>query len=174
MKKLILTIATLIFFYFAPAQTIKALFLKLPKECTPEINVKERQLLLQKGEYVEPGGDSEETEKYEIEEGEGEPDNDFLRVEQSSTTDQSGFLAIELKRFKKSNGDTILIYSRYGGVSAFFNQQALLIFNIKNGKLIDNKENLLPDTVDLMRFIKEGTPDSIITQIRQAAALRTV
>jgi len=165
MKKLLLTIIILVFVHIASGQTIKRLFLKLPNECTPEINEKEKQILLQKGEYVIPGGDSIETVEYNVE----ETTKDFLRVEQSFTTGQRAFLAIELRIFKKSNGDTILIYSRYGGVPAFFNQQALLTFNIKNGKLIDNKENLLPDTVDLMNFIKKGTPDSIITQIRQAA-----
>jgi hypothetical protein len=131
-------------------QTMTDLFLKLPNECIPEINKKERQILLQKGEYIIPGGDSIDTEKYDIEEGEST--KDFLRVESSFTTGQRAFLAIELRIFKKSNDDTILIYSRYGGAEHFFYQQELIIFNIRNGGLKENMEHLLQIPLTLWNF----------------------
>ena len=98
------------------AQTAGTFFKLLPASCTPEISKKERNLLLKHGEYIIPGGDSDETVKYTVE----EVSNNYLQYEYSFTTGQRAFNEYELKVFKQKNGQAMILYSNYGGLPAAY------------------------------------------------------
>jgi hypothetical protein len=159
----------LLFVIFIPVtsycQTIKSIFRQLPIECTPDLNNKEKEILLQKHSYTIPGGDSIETVNYTID----DMSKDYMQYEYSFTTGQNGFNIYELKVFKSLNGSDIIIFSTYGGTRASFFQNDLKIFYLKNGHLVeDKKQRLLPQSISIDHFLKKKTPDSIKKIIEQA------
>lgn len=139
------------------------IFRFLPADCTPELDLKQRDTLLKNGEYVLPGGDSLESVKYTID---AAPSPFYLRYVYSFTTGQRGFLAFELKKLTRNDGSIIVVFSRYGGVPVDAHQKELIVFNYKNKKLIPNKENLLLKEVPIRYYLKNNTPDSIASKIK--------
>jgi hypothetical protein len=162
MKVYIVVLALSFFPASGYCQSMVEIFKKLPADCTPQLSKKERTILLQKGKYILPGSDSIETVVYSIDTNTA---NDYLRYEYNFTTGQNGFITFELRKFKKANGKYIVVYSRIGGMLRAFDQQALTIYNLQNGKLVENKENLLPAEVPIKEFIKRNTQDSIVAYI---------
>ena len=139
------------------------IFHLLPADCTPELDSKQKDTLLKNGEYALPGGDSMETLKYTIS-SMGSPF--YLQYEYSFTTGQRGFLAFELKKFTRKDGSILIVFSRYGGVPVDAHQQELIVFDYKNKKLIPNKENLLLREVPIKYYLKNNTPDSVTSKIK--------
>jgi len=139
------------------------IFRLLPADCTPELDAKQRDTLLKNGEYILPGGDSMETVKYSID---AAPSPFYFRYVYSFTTGQRGFLAFELKKLTRNDGSIIIVFSRYGGVPVDAHQKELIVFNYKNKKLIPNKKNLLLKEVPIKYYLKNSTPDSIASKIK--------
>ena len=163
MKFLLLIISIFLTSFSSFSQSMTEIFRLLPSDCTPEIDSKQRDTLLKNGEYILPGGDSMETVKYTISTMESPF---FLRYEYSFATGQRGFLAFELKKFTRKGGNILIVFSRYGGVPVDAHQQELIVFDYKNKKLIPNKENLLFEEVPIKYYLKNNTPDSIETKIK--------
>ncbi len=162
----VLTILMLCGFYLtANSQTMASLFLMLPSECTPELNIDERKILLQNGEYIIPGGDSLETVEYAMD---TTSSINCLFYEFYFTTGQRAFITFELRKFKKNNGKEILVFTRCGGLAASYEQQDVRVFDIQKNYLKVNSSNLLPKNIALSKFIKKETPDSIKTKLGQS------
>ena len=131
---------------------------------------RQRDSLLQKLEFVIPGGDSTETVKYIIDTSKA---TNYLRYEYSFTTGQKGFISFELKKYTKVDGQSFLIFSRYGGLSRAYTQQDLKVFAIKNNKLVEETtQKLLPKNIPLSRFLKKETPDVVKKRIDSAVNFR--
>jgi len=139
------------------------IFRLLPSYCAPELDSKQRDTLLKNGEYILPGGDSMETVKYTIDTTRSPF---YLHYVYDFTTGQRGFLSFELKKITRKDGTILIIFSRYGGVPVDAHQQELIVFNYKNKKLIPNKENLLLKEVPIKYYLKDNTPDSIASKIK--------
>ena len=149
------------------SQTIAEIFKMLPASCSPEINQKQRALLLKRGEYTIPGGSSQETVKYVLD----SISKNYMQYEYIFTTGQRGFNSYEVKRFKKTNGEDFILFSNYGGMRASFFQNELKVFYLRNNKLIeDTQQKLLPQTLDIGEFLKRETPDSIRTEIEEGVS----
>jgi len=144
-------------------QDMAGLFRLLPIAYTPELKNKGKEILIRKGEYTIPGGDSTDMEKYSID---TDRTKNYLRCEDGYTTGQRGFSIIEIKKFKKLNGEFILVFSKYGGVPVEFDQQEFKVFDIKKGKLIESKENLIPNDIGLKNLLRTGYSDSLFTLIK--------
>jgi hypothetical protein len=157
------SILVVTFAFGSQCQSMTGLFRLLPVACTPELNNKEKEILIEKGEYIVPGGDSNETVKYSIDTAEVK---NYLRCEYSFTTGQRAFVIIEIKKFKKTNGEFILVYSQYGGVPIEVEQREFKIYNIRNGKLIESKEIMIPKDIGLRNVLRQGYSDSLFTKIK--------
>jgi hypothetical protein len=143
-------------------QSTVTFFRLLPPDCTPDLNAKEKNALLRKGTYTIPGGDSIETIQYTIDTTESK---NYLRYEYGFTTGQRGFVVFELRKLLRKNGEPLLIFSRYGGAPAAYDQHELRLFSYKSGKLAEINNNLLPKEIDIQDFLETGTPDSIKNKI---------
>jgi len=144
-------------------QSMTEIFRLLPEDCTPELDAKQRDTLLQTGTYILPGGDSLETIEYELD---SSGFSDYLRYGFHFTTGQNAFLSIELRKFKKADGGILIVYSRIGGMLRAYDQHDIFIFDYKNSKLTLSKQKLLPMNVPIKDFLKKGTPDSIEKKIK--------
>jgi len=147
----------------ATSQSMTALFRLIPLSCTPELTSTGKDSLIKQGEYIVPGGDSEETAEYSMDTSDAK---NYLRCEFGFTTGQRGFIVTELKKFRKANGELFLIYSEYGGVPSDYEQRALKMFTIRNNHLIETKELLVPADIGLKSFLKPGYSDSLFTEIK--------
>jgi hypothetical protein len=147
---------------------MSSIFRQLPEICTPELSHKQRDTLLKEGKYILPGGDSDETVEYTIDTSEN---NDYLSYEYNFTTGQNGFIVFALRRFQKSDGESIVIFSRYGGMKRAFGQQDLKFFDIKEHSLSEiNASQFLPDSISIEQFVKKQTPDSTKARIRNGCS----
>ena len=144
------------------SQSISAIFKLLPLTCTPELSIKERSILLNKKEYIVPGGDSLETVKYSIEVDEKK---NYARYEYTFTTGQAGFLIFEIRKFIKADGELLIVFSRYGGTHYMYDQQEIAFFEMLQNKLVQLKEQFIPENIETTAFIKKNCPDSIKTKL---------
>ncbi len=155
-----------LFFNTSYGQSMSTLFRQLPLECTPELSYKERDSLLRNQKYTIPGGDTVETTMYSIDTSQSK---DYLRYEYTFITGQSGFIVFELRRLKKENGKTFIVFSRYGGTTYSFSQHELRVFDIINYSLKENKtQTLLPKVVEINTLLKNQTPDNIKSNINES------
>lgn len=152
------------FIFSSNGQSMTGLFRLLPATYTPELNTKEKEILIKKGEYILPGADSNDTQQYVLDTGETE---NYLRCEYSFTTGQRAFSIIEIKRLKKTNGQFILVFSQYAGVPVEFEEREFKIYDIKNGKLIEIKGNIIPKNTGLKGLLKKGISDSLLSTIER-------
>jgi len=145
------------------SQSMQSIVLQLPQAYVPDLDSKQRQLLLKKVFYELPGGDSEETIQYELD---TPVLKNYIHFGFNFTTGQAGFGSFELKRFKRITGQDLIIFSRFGGASSLYEQHYLKIFFLDKGKLTeDRKQKLLPQSINLIAFLKKQTPDSIRKKI---------
>jgi hypothetical protein len=151
-------------------QSLSFFFKNLPADCTPELTFRQRDSLLQTLEFILPGGTSTETVKYTIDTANA---TNYLRYEYSFTTGQNGFISFELRKFTKADGQSFLVFSRYGGLSRAYIQQDLKVFAIKNMQLVEQTtQKLLPKDIPLSRFLKKETPDAAKKRIDSAVNFR--
>ena len=140
------------------AQTIGSIFISLPKDCIPDLNISQKKFLLKNKEYILPGGDSLETIKYTIAVDEK---NQYLSCKMNFTTGQNGFSIIQIRKFIKKDGGSLIVFSRYGGLLHSYFQDEIRCFNSRNNKLTEIKNKPLPDSIGINRFFKSNTPDSL-------------
>lgn len=160
-KSILLLFVCLHFSVACFSQGMGQLFLMLPNEYVSDLNQQERKLLLEKRSYILPGGDSIETVKYKLD---STLRKDYLRFELSFPTGQSGFTLSELRKFKRTDGSQILVYSKYAGTPAAYERIALVVFDINENHLVENKENLLPADLPLSDFVSKTLADSLIAK----------
>lgn len=149
------------------SQSMKSIVMQLPKDCTPDLNIRAKKVLFKKASYELTTGDSMERIQYEL-------DTPVLRnytsFQFSFLTGQSGFGVFEIKRFKTRDNNELILFSKYSGTRSLYSQDTLRIFVRENSKLIEDKaQSLLPQTISISAFLKPGTPDSIKEKIENYA-----
>src|SRR5687767_8380991 len=102
----VLIIIALVFESNLFGQSMAEIFRLLPEDCTPELDSKQREILLQAGTYILPGGDSLETIEYELD---SSGFSDYLRYGFHYTTGQNAFLSIELRKFRRNDGGILIV-----------------------------------------------------------------
>ena len=85
----------------------------------------------------------------------------FIRIESSYETGQRAFSTFEIRCFTKNNGDKIIVFSNYSGVPHLYQQDTILVFNYKYGKLEISKIEYLPKVIGINDFVKPNTPASV-------------
>lgn len=147
-------------------QTMTSFFRQLPIDWTPSLSTMQKDSLLQKGDYVIPGGDSLNTSKYSVDTS----SSDYLRCEYYFTTGQKAFIRYELRRFTKTDGKQFIVYSKYGGMEKAYSQVDLKIFYIVDGRIKeDANQKLLPNKVPIKEFLKQGAPAFTKTDLQKVA-----
>lgn len=145
---------------------MKTIFHLLPLSCTPELNAKQKDSLLKFKEYTIPGGDSVETVKYDFSMDEK---NKYISYEYSFTTGQRAFDHYEIKTFTKTDGRTLVLFAKYGGMrKVSFFQDELTFFSYENNKLTRLKEKLLPKNISLKAYFKKNIPDSVYRKLESS------
>jgi hypothetical protein len=164
-----LTIALLfcVFIEYSFAQDKRAIFKELPLDCTPQLSKSGRDSLLRYGTYQLPDGDSIESVRYVLD---TTGDAGYFNYKYSYTTGQNGFLFFEVLNLPRSDGGSLVLFSRIGGVPKVFHQQEVRWFNLLNGELVENKKRLLPPSINLRHFLSSSTPDSIWAHIENFAS----
>lgn len=164
MKSIITFLAFILVPILSFSQSMASVFNLLPPDCTPELNSGERKILLKDKEYVLPGGDSIETVKYNIDIDEA---NQYLRYEFTYTTGQRAFIAYEVRKFKKTDGSSLILFSSYGGLMRAFDQSEIHAFEYRNKRLVRLKKELFQPRINVSWFLKLNTPDSIKKQVEE-------
>ena len=82
------------------SQSMVSIFRMLPANCTPGLDLKAKNILLKKGTYILPGGDSVETVQYEID---TTHTDDYIYFGSSFTTGQNGFDEFQIRKFTRTN-----------------------------------------------------------------------
>ncbi|MCB0712339.1 MAG: hypothetical protein KDD67_08435 [Ignavibacteriae bacterium] len=141
---------------FSCGQTIQEIFKSLPSEYSLELTVEAKDSLMQYGTYTFPGGDSIETVQCDY-----HTEKDFIEIVLSFTTGQRAFAVIQLKKFQKIDGSIVVVYAKYGGLPAAFDQHSLLTFDYVDDSLKRNEHLGLPETIETSEFLKEDLPDSV-------------
>ena len=144
---------------WSPSQSMAAIYKLLPSTCTPELNAKDKTILLKNKEYIKPGEDSGESVTYTIDINEKK---NYLSYEYDISADggQLGFLIFEIRKFIKTGGGSLIVFSQYGGTRAAYAQQEIDFFEIYQNKLVQLKEELLPANIEYKFFIKQKCLDS--------------
>lgn len=157
----------ILFPVFVSSQPMESIVKLLPKGCIPYLNNEQKTILLEKAVYELPGGDSEETIQYILD---TPVQKNYISFGFVFITGQNGFNTFEIKRFKKMNGNDLIIFSRFGGVTAMYYQDTLKIFSCINGKLQENmKQDLLPQSISINEFLKKETPASIRKRVENSS-----
>ncbi len=161
MKPIIIYFSSLFFIcqtYTSFGQTIRDVLQELPLIYTPELTNTAKDSLLKFGSYIIITDRNDVgTAKYT---NEGETEK-YIRLVWSWTP-QNCFMVIELRMFKKINGDILVVYSRYAGSQALYGQRELRAFDFIDNKLTDNIEVKLPMTLDAKEYFKKDIPDSLL------------
>ncbi len=136
--------------------SIDKAFKALPPDLVYGLGESALDSLIQFGQYIDPEGDEFETVVYSY----ASEDNRIVNSTFSFETGQRGFNKIQIKTFKHTNGDLVIIYSRYGGTPASFEPHELKRYNYRGGKLEETELGELPESINFDDFYKEETPDA--------------
>src|SRR5258705_10599969 len=127
-KKMLFLFPLFFFSLFLSAQNISYFFKILPASYTEELNVNAKDSLLQGKNFYPADNDSLEVVVYKLEELDTK--RNFLRIAMSFETGQAGYLVFELRSFKTTNGNVIVVFSNVSGTSrSGFFQNSLVVFS---------------------------------------------
>lgn len=166
MKKTASIFMAIALFICGNAQTkmIKEVFRLLPADKIYGLTVGTRDSMLRGKTYYPADNDSTSTEAYNY--GISTNVKNYMYVSMSYETAQRASSMVEIRRFKTTKGENLIVVSQTGGVWPINYQQNDLSLFIYDGgkKLIPYKKRLLP-SADEMIFMKSGIPDSIKQKI---------
>jgi len=143
---------------YSQSKPIDKVLLLLPDGLISNLTIMDRQTILEKKKFYPSDNTEESITVFELRDN--DKYNDRLSLRSSFETGQTLNGITELRIFFKTNGDTIVILSSYGGTNGLVEQLNLYTFSLKNETLI-NQENLLPENIPIKDFFKPNTPDSI-------------
>jgi hypothetical protein len=162
MKNLALIIVSVLVLVTAKGQSpiVKEVFRLIPAGKMYGLSLATRDSLLNGKTYYPASNDSIEVKAYNY--GVSVLVEDYMFVSMSYETEQNGSGMVEIRSFKKSNGDNLFIVSETAGVWPInYQQNDLSIFIYgKSKKLIQADRKILP-AIDESIFIKPGAPDSV-------------
>ena len=162
MKKPALVFIAALTFFISDAQSelIKKIFKLLPADKVYDLTGATRDSMLQGKTYYPGDNDSNEIAAYNY--GMSTYVKDYLYVSLSFETEQRGTGMIEIRSFKKNNGDNLVLVSQTGGVeNVAYSQHSLSVFVYsKDKKLRPYNKKILP-AADETLFMKPEVPDSV-------------
>ena len=164
-RKLILGLGLLLLTISDKGQSISDLFLQLPDTIVDNLTAKERAKIITNKSCHLSGNSKEEKVVYTLEENDSA--KDFLRIEMTFESGQDGYETFELRSFDMQSGGKLVIYSNIGGAHDDYNQNKLIVFEYKNGKLQPSKTSYLPKEIGIKDFIKPNTPTLLINKYKQ-------
>lgn len=166
MKKKILVFISSFGCFISNAQSgmIKKVFKLLPADKVYSLTVATRDSMLNGKTYYPAGNDSSEIIAYNY--GSSEYVEDYLYISLSFETDQRATGMIEIRSFKSTNGDNMIIVSQTSGTSGVvYNQENLSTFIYgKDKKLVPYKKKIMPSTNGI-KFMKQGVPNTVKKKI---------
>jgi hypothetical protein len=161
MRKLVLTFISIFAFLLSNAQSrmIKEVFRLLPASEVFDLTGAMKDSMLQGKTYYPSTNSDIEVQAYNY--GSSAID-DYMYVSMSFETEQRGSAMVEIRSFKKTNGDYLVLVSKTGGVhQVTYSQQDLSTFIYdKHKKLNLCNKKVLP-SADESIFMKWGIPDSV-------------
>jgi hypothetical protein len=143
-----------------PGGAMKDLFMKLPSSCTPALNAAGKQALIDAGEFTIHDNDRG-TDDYTLDTVE----DNYMEYEYSYVSKEGGDVSFELKKLKKADGSSILLFAQSAGVNDKSAKPILKVYNIKDEGVSENKENLLPDNLNKEAFLQSNTPEDVKSNI---------
>lgn len=146
------------------AQTMNNLFLKLPVSCTPGMCKNDRDMLVQKGEYI-VGQSCRNMVDYSID----TVTDNYLSYEYSCTKWEGSYASFEIKEFKTTEGKNILLFSKNSDTKSTATEFDLQTYLVTDSSLVENNRDFFPDKLDYSVFLKKNTPDSIRATIQKTS-----
>ncbi len=169
-KKLLLFLILLLPVKLLSAQDIKDIFKILPATYTEDLNVAAKDSLLKGKDFYPANNDSNQIVVYRLEKLDS--NKNFLRVEMSFESGQAGYVIIELRSFKTTKENWIIVLSKVDGTHNMFNQNTLVVFSYNKPSGL-TKTNLLGliQNVSIRNFIKPNTPTSMIKKYKSYSSV---
>ena len=115
---------------FSQSKPIDKVFLLLPDGLINNLTLKDRQTLLEKKKFYPSDNTEESVEIYEL--SYTDKYDDRLSLRSYFETGQTLYGITELRIFLRTNGDTVVILSSYGGTNGLAEQSNLYTFLLKN------------------------------------------
>ncbi len=147
------------------AQSMTDLFLELPAYCTPGLNNSDRKSLVKDTEYIVTARKEEDEIDYTID----TVSTDYMAYEYSNSKGQGTNENYEMKRFKFTNGKSMLLFSKTGDPRVHSNKYILKAYDISKNSLTENFSSFIPEDLDYTVFLKFGTPDSVKKMLDKTA-----
>jgi hypothetical protein len=152
------------------AQDIKYFFEKLPSFYIEDLSKQAKDSLLAGKSFYPPGNDSEEVAVYKVEELDLK--KNFIRIEMSFETGQRAVLAFELRSFRNTGGNSIVVFSSVSYIPHESTQNSLVVFSYDKSKgMIPTKHLGLVTKPGITYFLKDNTPDSVIKKYRDFSSV---
>jgi hypothetical protein len=155
-------LASIIAFFNAGAQSkmIKEVFRRLSANEVYDLTVATRDSMLEGKTYYPADNDSSSIVAYNY--GYSPEVKDYMYVSMSFETEQRGSGMVEIRGFKTTKGNKMILVSKTGGVwQVAYNQHSLSAFVYdQNKRLIRYKKDLFARR-DESIFMKAGIPDSV-------------
>lgn len=148
----------------AQSEMIKQVFRLLPASKVYNLTVATRDSMLNGKTYYPADNDSSEIVAYDY--GSSEYVKDYLYISLSFETDQRASAMIEIRSFKMTTGDNMIMVSQTSGILGIVYEQENLSTFIygKDKKLAPYKKKTVP-SADENKFMKQGIPDTIKKKI---------
>jgi hypothetical protein len=171
--KLLLSLFVCFVFYTQPkaqSKWIKEAFCKLPAEKVFDLSLAARDSMLSGKTFYSADNTTEEIVAYNL--CTSAVTMDYICVSLSFETAQRAEGLIEIRGFRKKNGQRLVLVSQTGGVRGVsYHQNGLYQFLYTNdGKLIQQSKVLLP-RLDENILLRPGTPDSVKRKLRNNSNL---
>lgn len=149
----------------AKSQSMTDLFLRLPSNCTPGLYSIGRQTLVKDTQYTVPGKKEVDEIDYSID----TVSENYLAYEFSNSKGRGTNENYELKKFKKTDGSYILLFSKTGDIKVHSNIYVLKTFDITGNTLTEKIPGLIPENLDYSSFLKSNISDSVKTKLAKTA-----
>ncbi|MCX6271399.1 MAG: DUF3256 family protein [Bacteroidetes bacterium] len=158
-RNIIIGIGLVILSFDLNAQKISDIFLLMPDSLVDNLSFNDRTKILTKGKLYPSTNNAQSIEVYTLEQQ--DTIKNYLRIELSYESGQAAYVIFEIRSFNTSKGDKVIVFSNVGGAHNDYNQNELVFFDFKKGKLQVSRTDYLPRTIGLKDFIKFNTPDSL-------------
>ena len=166
MKKAVLVSISIFgcFISIAQSKIIKEVFRLLPTDQVYDLSLATRDSMLAGKTYYPADNDSDQIVAYNL--GISTDINDYMYVSMSFETAQRATGMIEIRSFKMTNGENLILVSQTGGIwQVNYRQHDVFAFIYnKNKKLVPYKKEILPEANESL-FMKPGIPDSVKKEI---------
>ena len=162
MKTIAFTFISTIVFLSASAQSklLEEVFRLLPADKLFNLTIETRDSMLMGKTYYPADNDSNSIQAYNY--GISTYVNDYMYVSMHFETAQRGSGMIEIRSFKTTKGENLIVVSESGGVTGInYQQNDLSSFTYDAQKRLRLYENNLFPLIDESIFMKTGIPDSI-------------